>query len=76
MATNHPRINVTLDDDLFKIVKQQADAQGISLSLKIRDLVATALNFSEDKVWLKKVQERRKTFRKKEALSHDDVWNT
>ena len=75
MPTTNPRVNVVLDKDLYKAVKAEAKAQGISLSLKIRDLVAEALNFGEDKVWLKKAEERRKSFKKSEALTHKDIWS-
>lgn len=75
MPTSNPRVNVVLDKELYQTVKAQAKAQGISLSLKIRDLVAEALNFGEDKVWNKKASERRKTFKASDALSHDDIWS-
>lgn len=75
MPTSNPRVNVVLDKELYQTVKAQAKAQGISLSLKIRDLVAEALNFGEDKVWTRKAAERRKTFNASEALSHDDIWD-
>jgi hypothetical protein len=74
MPTTNPRVNVVLDKDLYKEVKQQAQAQGISLSLKIRDLVAQALNMSEDKYWLQKANTRRQSFKKTEALTHSEVW--
>ena len=74
MPTTNPRVNVVLDKDLYENVKQQAKAQGISLSLKIRDLVAQALNMSEDKYWLQKANKRRDGFKKTEALTHNEVW--
>jgi hypothetical protein len=74
MPTTNPRINVVLDKDLYREVKAQAKAQGISLSLKIRDLVAEALNLGEDKLWLSKAEERQRTFKESEALTHEEVW--
>lgn len=74
MPASNPRVNVVLDKDLYQAVKEQAKHQGISLSLKVRDLVAMALSLDEDKFWLEKAKERSATFSKGKALSHDDVW--
>ena len=74
MPATNPRVNIVLDKDLYQMVKKLAKEQGISLSLKVRDLVAQALNFSEDKFWLEKAKERRDSFSNKKALSHDQIW--
>ncbi len=75
MTTTNPRINIVLEHDLFNEVKRLAKASGISLSLKVRDLVAMALNLNEDKIWQQKAEERRKTFDSNKSLTHNQVWN-
>ena len=74
MATTNPRINIVLEQDLFNEVKRLAKSSGISLSLKVRDLVAQALNLNEDKIWLQKADERRNSFDTSKALSHHQIW--
>ncbi|MBF0106200.1 MAG: antitoxin, RHH family protein [Deltaproteobacteria bacterium] len=75
MAAINPRINIVLEQELFNEVKLLAKRSGISLSLKVRDLVAEALNLNEDKIWLKKAKERRDTFNNSKALTHNQMWD-
>jgi hypothetical protein len=43
MPTENPRINVVLERPLYNNVERLAERDGISLSLKVRDLVKEAL---------------------------------
>ena len=74
MPTTKPRINVVLDEPLFKTVAELAERDGISLSLKVRDLVKEALEIEEDVALNSFAQDREKTFRKSKSLDHDEVW--
>ena len=74
MPTTKPRINVILEEPLFEAVEQLAERDGVSLSLKVRDLVKDALEIKEDLVLTSFAQEREKTFRKSKSLKHDEVW--
>ncbi len=51
-----------------------AKKQGISLSLKVRDLVKEAIEKHEDRELLRFAREREKTFDRAHALSHEQVW--
>ena len=74
MPTKHPRLNVVLEPPLFRSVKRLADREGVSLSLKARDLIREALELSEDAYLAEVAQEREATFDRKKALTHEQVW--
>ncbi|MBI5198594.1 MAG: toxin-antitoxin system, antitoxin component, partial [Nitrospirae bacterium] len=48
MPTKNPRINVVLEKPLYNSVQHLAEKEGISLSLKVRDLIKEALELEED----------------------------
>ena len=74
MATKMPRLNVVLEPPVYFAIVQMAKREGVSLSLKARDLIKEALEFCEDIYWTKQAQTRERTFSRKEALSHKRVW--
>lgn len=74
MATKMPRLNVVLEPPIYFAIVEMAKKEGISLSLKARDLIREALEFCEDAYWAKQADFRERTFRKREALSHKKVW--
>lgn len=74
MPTKNPRINVVLEKPLYQSVERMAKKDGVSLSLKVRDLLKEALEIEEDIALTSIAEEREKTFSKKKSLSHDEVW--
>lgn len=74
MPTKNPRINVVLDKKLYKNVENIAKREGVSLSLKARDLIKEALEIEEDIALSVFAEKREDTFNKKEALKHDEAW--
>ena len=74
MATKNPRLNVVLEPSIYGLVRQLARHDGVSLSLKARDLIREALEAYEDRVWTKVAQKREKTYNRKKALTHKEVW--
>ena len=74
MPTTKPRINVILEEPLYKCVEEMADRDGVSLSLKARDLIREALESQEDVALTSFADAREKTYRKSKALKHDEVW--
>jgi hypothetical protein len=74
MPTTKPRINVILDEPIYKTVEQLAERDGMSLSLKVRDLVKEALEIQEDLALTSFAEKREKSFRKSKSLKHDEVW--
>jgi hypothetical protein len=74
MPTTKPRINIILEEPLYKTVEELADRDGVSLSLKARDLIREALEIQEDVALTSFADAREKTFRKSKALKHEKVW--
>lgn len=75
MSTKNPRLNVVLERPLYQAVAQLAHKDGVSLSLKARDLIHQALEYCENLYWAKIADSREKTFSKKKALSHKKAWS-
>ncbi len=74
MPTKNPRINVVLDKSLFESIQRLAQREGISLSLKARDLIKEALEIEEDLALTAFAEMREKTFSETKALKHSEVW--
>lgn len=74
MATKNPRLNVVLEPYLYSIIQHLAKNEGLSLSLKARDLLRLAIEYCEDAHWSEEANQRESTFKKKAALSHKKIW--
>ena len=74
MPTKNPRINVVLEKPLFRTIEHLAKRDGVSLSLKVRDLVRGALEVEEDIALSAFAEAREKTFKRSTALKHTEVW--
>lgn len=74
MPTKNPRVNVVLDNDLYRTVHELAQHQGISMSLFMRDLVKEAVEVREDRALTAIAEERDQSFDPERALSHEEVW--
>lgn len=75
MATAHPRVNVVLDEALYKLLKKMAIRDDTSISMKARELIEMAVARYEDLYWVEVAEQRAKTFKKSKAFSHKDVWS-
>jgi len=74
MPTINPRINVVLEKPVYKNIERLAKRDGVSLSLKVRDLVKEAIEIEEDIALAKIAKKREKGFSKAKALQHSDIW--
>src|SRR5208337_4268199 len=74
MPVKNPRINVVLEKPLYNTIERLAAKEGVSLSLKVRDLVKEALEIEEDVALSMFAEKREKTFTKSKALKHHEVW--
>lgn len=74
MPTKNPRINVVLEKPLYDTIGELAERDGVSMSLKLRDLVKEALEIQEDIALSTFAEKREKTSRKTKSLKHDEVW--
>ena len=75
MAERNPRINVVLDKALYSTIQRLAQTKGASLSLTVRDLIKEALESYEDAALSQWAEMREKTFKRKEAMTHQQVWS-
>ena len=74
MPSKNPRINVVLEKPLYKDVEHLAKKEGVSLSLKVRDLIKEALEIKEDIALTRFAVKREQTFRRAKVLKHTEVW--
>lgn len=74
VSTKYPRLNVVLEPSVYKAILNLAKKEGVSLSLKARDLIRQALEYCEDVYWAKEADKREKTFIRKKAITHKKVW--
>ena len=74
MATRHPRLNVVLEQPVWHSVEQLAKRDGVSLSMKARELIREALELHEDAYLGRLAEERMKGFKLSDALTHEQVW--
>ncbi|MFN0116889.1 MAG: antitoxin, RHH family protein [Elusimicrobiota bacterium] len=76
MPTKNPRINVVLEESIYKAIAKLAKQDHVSLSLKTRDLIREALEIYEDHVLVQIAEGREKTFHRSKALTHSQVWGS
>lgn len=74
MPTSNPRINVVLEKPIYKSIKELAKRDGVSMSLKVRDMVKEAIEIEEDIGLARIAEKREKSFTKSGALKHKEVW--
>ena len=74
MPTKHPRINVALEEPVYSIIKELARLKGISMSMVTRELIKEAIEIEEDVLLTSLAEEREQSFRKSQALKHEEVW--
>jgi predicted DNA-binding protein len=75
MPAKNPRINVVLDDSIYRYVQFLAEKDGVSLSTKVRDLIKEALATEEDIYLAAFAEEREKSLDESSVLSHDETWS-
>ena len=75
MPAKNPRINVVLDENLYKNVQFLAETDGVSLSTKVRDLIKEALEVQEDLYLASFAEEREKTWDKSTTRTHKEIWS-
>lgn len=74
MATVKPRVNVPFDRAVYADLEALAAERGCSLSHQVRSLVLEMLELLEDRALASVAAGRRRTLRRKRALSHEQVW--
>ena len=72
MVTQNPRINVTLDDGLHKILSALARAGKKSISVAAKEMIEMGLSLQEDR-YFSELSEKRLAKGGKN-ISHEDAW--
>lgn len=75
MPAKNPRINIVVERPLYSAIHDMAKESGISMAMVVRDLIREALELKEDAALAAFADERMKSFNRKKALSHDEVWD-
>ena len=74
MPTKNPRVNIVVEPPLYSVMHDLAISEGVSMSTIARDLIREAIDLREDVALATLADTRMKTFNRKVALSHKDVW--
>jgi hypothetical protein len=74
MPATNPRVNVVLEEPVYEGLRRWAKREGVSLSLKVRDLVKEALEAEEDRVLAQVAESREQTFDRSRAKTHSQTW--
>ena len=74
MPTKNPRVNIVVEPPLYIAMQDLAECEGVSMSTVARDLIREAMNLREDVALAALADTRIKTFDRKKALTHKDVW--
>ncbi|MGA9111724.1 MAG: antitoxin, RHH family protein [Smithella sp.] len=74
MPTKNPRVNIVIEPPLYGTMHDLAISGGISMSTLARDLIREAIELREDVALAALADMRMKTFNRKVALSHKDIW--
>lgn len=75
MSTRKPRINIILEKPLYEAIKTIAKKEGISVSCKARELLLEALEIYEDRILESIASRREKTFNRRNAIYHNQIWD-
>ncbi len=74
MPAKNPRVSVVLEKPLYEKIEYLARKEGVSISLKVRDLVKEAIELEEDMVLSAFAEKREQTFKETKALKHEEIW--
>lgn len=73
MPTKQPRLNVVLEPYLHQVIAHMAKEEGISLSLKARDLLKEAIETHEDVVLNRMAEDRAKSLKGRKGVPASEV---
>ena len=74
MPAKSPRVNIVVEPPLYNALYDIAISEGVSMSSVARDLIREAIDLREDVALAAFADKRMETFKRKVALSHENVW--
>ncbi|MFL6203408.1 MAG: hypothetical protein ACJ76J_29940 [Thermoanaerobaculia bacterium] len=75
MPAKHPRIMTVVDEEMAQWLRRRSQAEGRSVSLVVREILAKQYAEDEERFWAKEGEERLETFDRTAAVSHEDAWS-
>ena len=72
MPTQHPRLNLTLDDDIMKMLKGLAKKAHTSVAAVAKEMLLDGLDLQDD-IYFSELSDKRLTETKR-WYSHEDAW--
>jgi hypothetical protein len=69
------RVTTVVDEDLAAWLRQRSEAEGLSVSLVVRDILKKYYAEEEERFWAREGEERLATFDRNTAISHEDAWD-
>jgi predicted DNA-binding protein len=75
MPAKNPRVNVVLEEPLYREIQFLAKKDGVSMSTKVRDLLKELLDTQED-IYLARIADRRSSsWKRSSGMSHEETWS-
>lgn len=74
MPAKNPRLTAVIDKALMAWLRRRAQAQGISVSLVVRDILARVRDEDEERFWSAAGEGRLDSFVRADALPHEIAW--
>jgi hypothetical protein len=75
MPTKNARISAIIDVELAQYLRRRSEAEGRSVSLVVRDILARFYAEEEERFWAKEGEERLETFDPATAIAHEKAWS-
>jgi len=67
-------VNVVLEERIYRIIRELAEKDGLSLSMVSRELIREALELREDAALAAFAESRAKTLKEADLIDHDETW--
>jgi predicted DNA-binding protein len=64
-----------VDEEMAQWLHRRSKAEGRSVSLVVREILAKQYAEDEERFWAKEGEERLETFDRTAAVSHEDAWS-
>jgi hypothetical protein len=74
MPAKNPRISAVIDASVMLWLKRRARAEGISVSLVVRDILLRVREETEEAYWAAAGENRLASFVRDDAVPHDRAW--
>lgn len=74
MPATSPRVTAVVDEEVADWLRRRSRSEGRSVSVLVREILATHRAEQEERFWAKEGEERLGSFDREAALSHEEAW--